>query len=236
MCVINSWGYASYFMHFIRAYIASIIILASWCMHHLASIMVMHSGICTISIMHRILHPHVAPSLQTYISNSATRSWLEHFVIIPWLRWYINRHVLQSTSSKIIQVINSEQECLKHHLSISCAILIPIHKLCDECRRHLSSPCCDFSSMRIWSPFTLFSRQTHPCIIYPSFRYIHLAILQWLLPSTSSFSGVIAFCHFWWVICFSSLQSLSSESRDEILFRGGGCDSSCICDARQIFC
>jgi hypothetical protein len=37
------------------------------------------------------------------------------------------------------------------------------------------------------------------------------------------------------VICFSSLKSLSSESRDEILFRGEGCDSSCICNARLIF-
>jgi hypothetical protein len=60
--------------------------------------------------------------------------------------------------------------------------------------------------------------------------------LVMLSSSTSSFSDVIAFCHFWWVICFSSLQSLSSESRDEILFRGEGCDSLCICNARQIFC
>jgi hypothetical protein len=37
------------------------------------------------------------------------------------------------------------------------------------------------------------------------------------------------------VICFSSLKSLSSESRDEILFRGEGCDSSCACNARHIF-
>jgi hypothetical protein len=31
------------------------------------------------------------------------------------------------------------------------------------------------------------------------------------------------------MICFSSLKSLSSESRDEIIFRGEGCDSSCAC-------
>jgi hypothetical protein len=37
------------------------------------------------------------------------------------------------------------------------------------------------------------------------------------------------------MICFSSLKSLSSESRDEILFRGEGCDSSCTCNARHIF-
>jgi hypothetical protein len=40
---------------------------------------------------------------------------LEHLFIIPWLHRYINRHVLQSTSSKIIQVINSEQEYFKQH-------------------------------------------------------------------------------------------------------------------------
>jgi hypothetical protein len=37
------------------------------------------------------------------------------------------------------------------------------------------------------------------------------------------------------VICFSSLKSLSSESQDEILFRGEGCDSSCTCNVRHIF-
>jgi hypothetical protein len=47
--------------------------------------------------------------------------------------------------------------------------------------------------------------------------------LVWLLP-------VI----FWFVFCFSSLKSLSSESRDEILFRRGGCDSSCTCNTRYI--
>jgi hypothetical protein len=31
------------------------------------------------------------------------------------------------------------------------------------------------------------------------------------------------------MICFSSLKSFSSESWDEILFRGEGCDSSCAC-------
>jgi hypothetical protein len=60
-------------------------------------------------------------------------------------------------------------------------------------------------------------------------RHTHLVILQWLLPSTLISSGVIVSCYFWWVIYFSSLQSLSSESRDEILFSGEGCDSSCVC-------
>jgi hypothetical protein len=107
--------------------------------------------------------------------------------------------------------------------------LLAINEFCDKCRRHLSSLCCDLSSMRIWSPFPLLSCHTHPCTIYLCSRHTHLVILQRLLPSTSTFSGVIVSCYFWWVICFSSLQSLSSESQDEILFRGGGCDSSCAC-------
>jgi hypothetical protein len=102
---------------------------------------------------------------------------------------------------------------------------LAIHKSCDKCRRHLSSSYCDLSSMRTWSPFSFFPCHIHPCIIYPCSRYTHLVIFQW----QAIFSGVIASCYFWWVICFSSLKSLSSESRDEILFRGGGYDSSCTC-------
>jgi hypothetical protein len=87
---------------------------------------------------------------------------------------------------------------------------LAIHKFCDECRRYLSSSCCDLSSMRTWSPFFLLSCHTHPGTIYPCSRHTHLVILQRLLPSTSILSGVIASCHFWWVICFSSIKSLSS--------------------------
>jgi hypothetical protein len=57
------------------------------------------------------------------------------------------------------------------------------------------------------------------------FYHQHQSSLVWLLPATSNV---------WFA--FLPLQSLSSESRDEILFRGEGCDSSCICNARQIFC
>jgi hypothetical protein len=98
---------------------------------------------------------------------------------------------------------------------------LAIHKLCDECRRHLSSSCCDPSSMRIWSPFSLLSCHTHPCTIYLCSHHTHLFILQWLSLSTLISSGVIVSCYFWWVICFSPIKSLSSESRDEILFLGG---------------
>jgi hypothetical protein len=112
--------------------------------------------------------------------------------------------------------------------------LLIVHKFCDECHRHLS-----FSWLIsiLWEfdhlSFSFLVKLIH---IYPCSRYTHLATLQRFLPSASTFSGVIVFCCFCWVICFSSLKSLSFESRDEILFRGEGCDSSCICNARNIFC
>jgi hypothetical protein len=51
---------------------------------------------------------------------------------------------------------------------------------------------------------------------FSDFYHQHQSFLVWSLS-----------CHFWWMICFSSLKSLSSESRDEILFRGEGCDNLC---------
>jgi hypothetical protein len=56
------------------------------------------------------------------------------------------------------------------------------------------------------------------------FYHQHQSSLVWLLPATFDV---------WFA--FLTLKSLSSESRDEILFRGGGCDSSCTCNARHIF-
>jgi hypothetical protein len=117
--------------------------------------------------------------------------------------------------------------CYPHLLSMSSMMNVTdIYHLHD----------CDLNSIKTWSPFSLFSHHTHPCTIYLRSRHTPLVILQRLLSSTSIFSGVIASCYFWYVIYFSSLKSLSSESRDEILFRGEGCDSSCICNARHIFC
>jgi hypothetical protein len=83
---------------------------------------------------------------------------------------------------------------------------LAIHKFCDEYRRHLSSSCCDLSSMRTWSLFSLFSCQIHPYIIYLCSRHTYLVILQRLLPSTSIFSGVIVSYHFWWVIASLPLR------------------------------
>jgi hypothetical protein len=47
-------------------------------------------------------------------------------------------------------------------------------------------------------------------------------------PSQSSLMWLL-FATFDVWFAFLPLKSLSSESRDEILFRGGGCDSSCVC-------
>jgi hypothetical protein len=132
---------------------------------------------------------------------------------------FCNQHHLNYSGNKLWARIFQTSLCQSLVLS-----LLAIHEFCDECRRHLSSSCCDLNSGRTWTSFFLFS------------RHAHLVILQQFLPSTSIISDVIASCHFWFVICFSSLKSLSSESRDEILFRGEGCDSSCICNARHIFC
>jgi hypothetical protein len=117
ICIINSWGYASYFMHFIHAYIASIIILASWRMHHSVSIMVI--ALCLTHHLDRAWNP---PSSYCIIianmhHNNASRSWLytehctlncfKHHLSLDCIS--INRHVLQSTSSKSFR-------------SVSCAI------------------------------------------------------------------------------------------------------------------
>jgi hypothetical protein len=133
-------------------------------------------------------------------------------------------------------------------ISLLCYLYLLSPKFCDECHRYISSSCCD---LILWSQlyenlitflslFSLYS-STYNLFMLKSpikskgfSRHTHLVILQWLLPSTLISSGVIVSCYFWWMICFSSLKSLSSESRDEILFRGGGCDSSCTCNTRLI--
>jgi hypothetical protein len=108
----------------------------------------------------------------------------------------INRHVCnqhyQSYSDNELWAKNVSNITYQSLVLSSLAI----HEFCDECHRHLSSSCGDLSSIRTWSPFSLLSCHTHPCTIYPCSRYTHLVILQRLLPSTSTFSGVIAFCHF----------------------------------------
>jgi hypothetical protein len=73
----------------------------------------------------------------------------------------------------------------------------------DIYRPHVLISYCDLNSMKTWSLFFLFSRYTHPRIIYlrlnhPSKVKAFLVILQWLLPSTLISSGVIVSCYFWW--------------------------------------
>jgi hypothetical protein len=122
-------------------------------------------------------------------------------------------------------------------ISLLCYLYLLSTRFCDECHRHLS-----FSWL--WSQFyenlitflSLLSsklihiQSIHALVILIStysngFYRQHQSSLVWLLPAT--FDGWFAFL---------PLKSLSSESRDEILFRGGGCDSSCICNAKHIFC
>jgi hypothetical protein len=202
MCVINSWGYASYFMHCLRAYIASIVILASWCKH-----CIMVTALCHMHYFDRAWNP---PSLcRTIITiihlNSASRSWLYiehctrswsicHYSLIASVEigMFCNQHHPNYSGNKLWAGM-FQTSLINQSLVLSS---LAIHKFCDECRRHLSSSCCDLSSMRTWSPFFLFSCHTH------------LVILQRLLPSTSILSDEIASCHFWRVICFSSIKSL----------------------------
>jgi hypothetical protein len=107
-------------MHFICAYIASIVILASWCkycimvialchMHHLDRAWDPSSSCCTIIA---IIHYNGASCSWLYIEH-CTLNWSILSLSLDCIG--LNRHVLQSTTSKIIQVINSEQEYVKHH-------------------------------------------------------------------------------------------------------------------------
>jgi len=108
-------------MHLIHAYIESIVILASWCMHHWASIVAI--ALCH---MHHFARAWNTPSLCCTIIaiihlNSAVmviyralHSELEHFVIIPWLHRY-KWACFVTSIMQIIQVINSEQGGSKHH-------------------------------------------------------------------------------------------------------------------------
>jgi hypothetical protein len=112
---------------------------------------------------------------------------------------------------------------------------LTIHKFCDECRRHLSSSCHNLSSMRTWSPFFLFSPQTHPCTIYLFSRHTYLIILNGFYhqPQVSLVWLLFATSDGW----FASLplRVFRPESRDEILLRGEGCDSSITCKLGILF-
>ena len=91
-------------MHLIHAYIKSIIIFASWCMHHWASIMANAS--CH---MHHFIHLFIALALQSSISRvhhyhgyRAFALWVGiYFVIIPWL----HRHKWACFATSIVQLI-----------------------------------------------------------------------------------------------------------------------------------
>jgi hypothetical protein len=176
-----------------------------------------HHGNCTILIMRGILHSPVAPSMQSYISTvhhihgyiSSIALWIGafyHYSLIAsvYIGLFCNQHHLNYSDNKLWARIFQTSLCQSLVLSI-----LVTHEFCDECHRHLSSS----------------------CTISSYSRYTLLAMLS---SSTSIFSSSIASCHFLIGSCFSSNKSLSSESRDEILFRGGGCDSSCTCNTKYI--
>jgi hypothetical protein len=100
---------------------------------------------------------------------------------------------------------------------------LAIHKFCDECHRHLSSSW-------LWSQFCENLITFSSLILLNSSMYN----LFMLSLSTSIFSSVIAFCHFWCVICFSSLKESFVRISGRDSFRGEGCDSSCTCNTRYI--
>jgi hypothetical protein len=154
-------------MHFLRAYIASIVIPASWCVPHLVNIMVI--AMCH---MHHFDRAWNSPSscctiIANIHLNSASHSWL--YIKHCTLSWSIlslsldcigiNRHVCNqhhpNHSGDKLWAGVFQTSLVTQSLILSS---LAIHKFCYECRWHLSSSCCDLSSMRTWSPFSLFSR------------------------------------------------------------------------------
>jgi hypothetical protein len=233
MCVTNSWGYASYFMHFLRAHIASIVILTSWCMHHSANIMVI--ALCHMHHFGRAWNPPFSCCIIIAIIhlNSTSRSWLyiEHCT----LSWSIlslfldcigiNRHVLQSTSSKsldnklwagMFQTSLINPSYYPHLLSINFVM-----NVADIYRPHVViSTLWELDHLSLCSLVILIHVQSiHAFVIlislyFNGFYRQHEVSLVWLLPAI--FDGWFASL---------PLKVFRPESRDEILFRGEGYDS-----------
>jgi hypothetical protein len=90
----------------------------------------------------------------------ALHSELEHLIIVPWLHWYkwtrFTIYIIQNN-----QTINSEQECLKHHVSTShvnphLLYMSFVMNVTDIYHPHD----CDLNSIKTWSPFSLLSCHT----------------------------------------------------------------------------
>jgi hypothetical protein len=81
-------------MHFIRAYIASIIILASWDMHHLVSIMAI--ALCHMHHLNRAWNP--SSSYCILIPNSASHSWVYISNITLWIGAFYHYPLIASVS------------------------------------------------------------------------------------------------------------------------------------------
>jgi hypothetical protein len=135
--------------------------------------------------------------------------------------------------ARMFQTSPSNLLCYPHLLSMSFVM-----NVADIYHRHG-----DLNFMRTWSPFSFFSRHTHSLCQLLCHRQSIDALVVLLSSYSNGFyhqhqSSLVwlPFVTFDVWFAFLPLKSLSSESRDEILFRGEGCDSSCICNARQIFC
>jgi hypothetical protein len=148
---------------------------------------------------------------------------------------FCNQHHLNHSGNKLwagmfqTSVINLSY--YSHLLSISCVM-----NVADIYRPHIVISCCDLSSMRTWSPPLSsliklnYVQSIHALVMLISsysngFYHQHQVSPVWLLLATFDewFTSL-------------PLRVFHPESRDEILFRGGGCDSSCTCNARHIFC
>jgi hypothetical protein len=154
-------------MHFIRAYIASVIILTSWCMHHLVNIMVIalchmhHFGrawdpLSSCCIIIAIIHLNRASHswLYIYIEHCTLSRAFYHYPLIASasMSMFCNQYHVNHSGNKLwarmFQTSLISLFCYPYLLSI---------KFCDEYRWHLSSSCCDRNSMRTRSPFPLLS-------------------------------------------------------------------------------
>ena len=159
-------------MHLIHAYIKSIIICASWCMHHWTSIMANAS----CHMRHFICTWNTPSSCCTIIAivhlNSASLSWLyiehlhselEHFVIISWLHQH--KWACFATSIvQIIQIINPEQGCSRRSFSTNLPCyphLLSLSLVMNLTDIVCFSSCSDLNYVWTWPPYFI----TIPCLV-----------------------------------------------------------------------
>ena len=188
----------------LRAWIKSIIIFASWCMHHWVGIMAiaschMHHFICAWNIPSlyctSIAIMHLKSASLSWLSSMCTMSWnLLSLSLGVVIFLYHKNHVLWKKKSWARMF----QKLLLNHSSILC--LFAIDKPCDESHRHLFSSCCDLSFVRTWLPcliiipcsvylFLLDLKTLHDSIIRPGLRAMSESSLGACLKASLSSRG-----------------------------------------------